>query len=80
MKDGIPWLSPIDFAIIPPKFEACCPCIPTFKSLIISSVTAYVPAGIGLNSPPLATTASSSFSSIFFSFNHFSITSFLYSY
>ena len=68
---------PISFAIIPPKFEACCPCTPIFKSESIASFTAYVPPSMDFRSPPLPTMASKVFISKFFSLSTFNITSFL---
>ena len=66
MYEGTLISAAISEAKIPPRFEACCPCFPTFKSSNNSGVVAYVPPGIGFNKPPRPTTTSISFKSTFF--------------
>ena len=75
MYEGTLISAAISEAKIPPRFEACCPCFPTFKSSNNSGVVAYVPPGIGFNKPPRPTTTSISFKSTFFSLRTSKITS-----
>ena len=80
MYEGTPSSSPISLARIPPRFDACCPCLPIFKSSNNSSLTGYVPPGIGFNIPPRPTHTSNVLMSKFFSARTSRITFFLKSF
>ena len=75
MYAGIPSSSAKSFAIMPPRLEACSPLFASTRSRTSSSVTAYVPPGIGFNKPPRPTTTSSVLISKLLSSRTFAITS-----
>ena len=66
--DFTPISSAISLARIPPRLDACSPRTQDLRSAMRSSVTSYVPPGIGFKRPPRPTIRLSDLMSKFFSF------------